>query len=195
MANKNSIGWIRAIFSGLVLGACLMGNASPAIAGEEGEPESDFAEPWVFEVANSGELWLCGQAHVDLLVLPSTGQTFWVAQTGATYEITDGMSLSFDAHTHISMDIEFASHDWFVEISEQLGVTKTTGSRAGVAKLEFLEPDNESEFVIAFDLSDPGHQLPSLPTVTIKTKKTCPVTPAGGEIEQPGDQDQDQDQG
>ena len=189
MANKNSIGWIRAVFSGVVLGACLIGSASPAIAGEGGG-EEDVVEPLVFKYADSGELWLCGQAHIDLLVLPSTGQTFWVAPTGTSHEITDGISLSFDAHPHISMDVEFVAHDWLVEVSEQLGATKLIRSRVGVAKLEFLEPDNESEFVLAFDPSDPGQQLPSLPTITRATNKTGPVTPVGGEIQPPADQDQ-----
>lgn len=159
--------------STLVLGLCLTGGTN-ADAAKSFEP--DPTRPDSFGIG------LCALPSVDLIILESTGQIFFQDPRAGLIPVAEGLTLGFEFYEEIAVNFEFVSFEWNVELSKVTGATEILPSVDHIATASFKAPNGNSDddFFIAFEPQDPGQQLPSLPTVTIKTKKTCPVTPRPG---------------
>ncbi len=161
------------ILSSLALALALTTSPAPAAADLEGI-EGVNAEWATLNV-------VCNVDSLGLTINPNTGGVMfhYDDSTGTTQDVVaDEIGLAFDGHSSIPLDVRYWQSNGKVEVSPDGEDTTVVETRRGKVTVDLI-PDPtgyQKDYLLVF-LDPDGQELPSMPTVKVKTKPSCPMAP------------------
>lgn len=123
-----------------------------------------------------------GASVVDMVIDVDSGEVFY-ALPGAPMTPLDGvLEIVFDGQPSVDLRLMFPSGDYTVEVSPEGEATELHKTRQSELTLT-LDPPSEpaltQEWLLDF-YGPGGSELPSAPTVRVKTSKSNPTAPLDG---------------